>query len=288
MLEFYGGLRKPPGGKDLGRNEEGRTYTIFTDSQVAAERVCHDGCGPPQVLEKATIELARDIHERGSSVTVRWTPARAGVEGNEHAGFTAKRAAEGRGRRARSEYLSEASLSHFTRKTTEARSKATRGRIRGHVKSERRYRPPPGGKLYKGLGKVRKELASRFYELLSGHAATGEHPTRIGQAPSSECWWCGSGERQTHYHLFVKCRRWTPEIRKLWERASSVRLLFQDERAIPAFLDFLRDTKVGRMPGLAHFGVEVEEKLEVIEVWSRAGEEGWNGVEGEEGGPGPP
>ena len=36
-----------------------------------------------------------------------------------------------------------------------------------------------------------------------------------------------------------------------WERprAPSVRLLFGDERATPALLEFLEDTRVGRMPG---------------------------------------
>ena len=60
------------------------------------------------------------------------------------------------------------------------------------------------------------ELAGRFYELLSGHAATAVHLRRVGQAPSDKCWWCGSGERQSFHHLFIKCRRWTPEIKRMW------------------------------------------------------------------------
>ena len=99
---------------------------------------------------------------------------------------TAKRAAEGEDR-ADPEYLGEASLSHLTRKTTEARSKATKEWIRDHVRRERRYRPPPRGKLHRRLSKVRKESP----------------------------------------------------------RALSVRLLFRDERATPALLEFLADTRVG-------------------------------------------
>ena len=146
------------------------------------------------------------------------------------------------------------------------------------------------------LGGVRKELAGRYYQLLSGHAATAPHLQRFGQAPSDRCWWCGSGERQTRYHLFVRYRRWTPEIRRLWQsierdcgpRAPSVRFLFRDTCTGPtvAVLYFLRDTRVGRMPGLAMYGFQGEESdLEEIDlVASEAGSDSNN----EEDGPGPP
>ena len=112
--------------------------------------------------------------------------------------------------------------------------------------------------MRKGLARARKELASRYFQLLSGHAATGEHLTRIGQATSPHCWWCGSGERQTRFHLFVKCRRWEPGIKRMWQRirlgcswggAPSTRRLFRGEKAVPAVPEFLGGARVGRMPG---------------------------------------
>ena len=51
-----------------------------------------------------------------------------------------------------------------------------------------------------------------------GHAATAPHLQWFGQAPSDKCWWCGTDERQTRHHLFTRCRRWFPEIRRLWQR----------------------------------------------------------------------
>ena len=57
-------------------------------------------------------------------------------------------------------------------------------RIREHVGRRHRYRPPPGGRMRRELGRVRKELAGRFYQLLSGHATTAPHLQRFGQAPS--------------------------------------------------------------------------------------------------------
>ena len=74
-------------------------------------------------------------------------------------------------------------------------------------------------------------------------------------------------------------------------RAPSVRTLFNDPRAIPAVLEFLKDTKVGQMPSevLLRGGMEIEgNDLEDIELWvegSRAQEiEEYE----EEDGPGPP
>ena len=57
-------------------------------------------------------------------------------------------------------------------------------------------------------------------------------------------------------------------------RAPSVRLMFDDVRAAPAVLTFLRDTRVGRVITVAPRG----EEREVEETES----------EGEKGGPGPP
>ena len=70
-------------------------------------------------------------------------------------------------------------------------------------------------------------------------------------------------------------------------RAPSVRLLFRDERASPALLEFLEDTRVGRMPGLALMGVlEEESELEEIVLWPAEGE--GSEEESEESRPVPP
>ena len=155
--------------------------------------------------------------------------------------------------------------------------------------------------MRKELGKTRKELASRFYQLLSGHAAVAKHLRRVGQAESEVCFWCGSGAVQTRHHLFVVCRRWKPEIKKLWQMvrletghggAPSIRRLFGDERNVKAILEFLEKTKVGKMPSriLLAGGPDLEEEeldgfsLQVSE------EEAETDVSssGDEGGPGPP
>ena len=87
------------------RGERGQAYTIFSGSQVAVARIQHSDCGPAQALARAVIEFSYELRQRDNSVTARWTPAHAGVEGNEHADAVAKRAAAGEEGRAEPEYL---------------------------------------------------------------------------------------------------------------------------------------------------------------------------------------
>ena len=156
-------------------------------------------------------------------------------------------------------YLRGASFAHMTRRATEARSAGVAKWIGDHVKSKRRYTPPKEPKLRKELRHERKALADCYYQLLSGHAATGDYLcNKIHQLSSDKCWWCGQDERQTRHHLFVNCAAWKPQIKELWKdvgylcgwkhpRASRIALLFGDERATGAVLSSLRKTKVGQI-----------------------------------------
>ena len=156
--------------------------------------------------------------------------------------------------------------------------------------------PPKGPKLGKELRYERKALAGRYYQLLSGHAATGDYLcNKIHKLASERCWWCGQDERQTRHHLFVNCAAWKPQIKELWKdvgylcgwkhpRTLRMALLFGDERATKAVLSFLQKTKVGQIVTIPprDGGREGEE----------GGEDGSrverDEVEGEEGGSGPP
>ena len=70
-------------------------------------------------------------------------------------------------------------------------------------------------------------------------------------------------------------------------RIPSVRGLFQDPRATPAVLDFLRDTRVGKMPGLELHGVQRDELGQEIEMRAEDDNESEEDQEREEG-PDPP
>ena len=156
------------------------------------------------------------MRERGCSLTIQWTPAHKGVEGNEIADTYAKCAAGGYldTDKLDKTYLREASLAHLTRKAAEAKTRSTKDWTQRHIKAERRYRPPKGGKIRKDPQRENKSAASRFFQLLSSHAAIGPHLAEVTKAiRSDKCWWCNSGERQSRHHLFIKCRAWKPRLR---------------------------------------------------------------------------
>ena len=75
------------------RGERGKTFTVFTDSTAAVERVTSDAPGLGQEIEIGVIDLAQRLVDQGNRVTVRWTPAHRGVEGNKQADQRARQTA---------------------------------------------------------------------------------------------------------------------------------------------------------------------------------------------------
>ena len=201
------------------RGEREQNYTVFSDSQTAIFRVQHEECGPAQTLARITIDASHQLWARGNDVTIRWTPSHQEVAGNERADACAKAAAARDRATAEPANLREASLSYLSRITTKARTIETERWIQARVKRKHQYRPPTGGKMRSELQAVRKECTVRFYQLLSGHAATAPHLESIGQVRSGGgCWWCKSGQRQSRFHLFFRCRRWRAEINEMWQK----------------------------------------------------------------------
>ena len=96
--------------------------------------------------------------------------------------------------------------------------------IRGGT-GRRPYRTPKEGmvpKIPATLGRARKSLASRFFQLASGHAMIAPFlKDKFGWVDSDQCWWCSSG-RQSREHLFKECHAWKKEIRELWKRVGEI------------------------------------------------------------------
>lgn len=126
------------------REEEGRSYTILSDSTAAIKRIRSDETGPGQRFAIAIMEVCDRLASRGNGLTVRWVPSHLGAEGNEVADEWAKMAAEGPRDTVSRRYLGKTSFAHMARRVSEARSAGVQKWIEDHVDRRRRYKPPKG------------------------------------------------------------------------------------------------------------------------------------------------
>ena len=135
---------------------------------------------------------------------------------------------------------------------------------------------------------VRKSIAQRYYQLLSGHAATGaflhERVTGPQRLETSDSWWCNCGRRQSRHHLFTE---WAPQIRELWKRvgkdcgwehprAPALRWLWKDD-AVGAVVEFLESTRVGSRASAEAARARMDEGRDGDEVPGQGSEEDWPG-----------
>ena len=107
----------------------------------------------------------------------------------------------------------------MTRVVTEPRSRSTAQWTTDHVRPQRKHRPSRGKGVKRGpLCRVQKSIASRYYQLLSGHAAIGPYlKDKIRKTGDDRYWWCGGEKQQTLHHIFTGCRACRPQITSLWK-----------------------------------------------------------------------
>ncbi|KAI5784166.1 hypothetical protein FPQ18DRAFT_418351 [Pyronema domesticum] len=123
------------------------------------------------------------------------------------------------------------------------------------------YIPREKTGIRKQLRHEKKEVASWFYQLLTGHAVISPYlKEKLKKSDSDICWWCESGRRQTRNHLFKECAKWRAEIKNLWRMVGKdvgwrrakwkpVSKLVKEERAERAILEYIRRTGVGKKNG---------------------------------------
>ena len=209
-------------------------FRIFTDSQAAMRRILNDRPGPGQQMAIRGIIGAMKTYQQGASISISWVPGHTGVLGNEIADQWAVDAAtrELRVRDGTHSGLirptpsSTAMSRSFLRATLRRRAISSwRDEIIRRGKGRRPYRIPRVDEVPRiptALQRVRKDLASRFFQLASGHAMIAPFlKEKFGWVESDQCWWCSSG-RQSREHLFKECRTWREQIRELWNRVGEI------------------------------------------------------------------
>ena len=192
------------------------------------ERLRTDRAGPGQGMAIKGIRLATEAIKRGAAITIRWVPGHARVPGNEVADQWASEAAtrEHKYRMGRGVLnLPTTSQASRTSLKTVLKKKATvkwRSEVVERCKGRKAFHIPGGDRapgIPEELRRAPKEVASRSFQLASGHAMIAPFlKDKFGWLDSDMCWWCGGG-RQSREHLFKECS--AQEISR-WENCCQI------------------------------------------------------------------
>jgi ribonuclease HI len=200
--------------------------TIFTDAQAAIRRMTSEkpGRGQQYALQERKHIAALRRARPGITIEIRWCPAHKGIAGNERADKWAKIAAEEpdtRGvellnysnraeARAMPLVRSPANLKReISKKWAEARQWA------GGRTSKAKYRMPKSQTPDGAVASCNKRLASRLYQLKTGHCLSGKYLHWTKNRATTPCWWCRY-RTLTRDQLFKECPEWRLQQKILW------------------------------------------------------------------------
>jgi hypothetical protein len=134
------------------------------------------------------------------------------VEGNEQTDRAAKQAAA---KSLPPQDSGELSLAHARRGLTETRTKkhqSWREKMMGRrsLEIQRSYRKNKGFQQDPAVAGAPKRIASRYYQLKTGHAPVGVFLQRIKVQEGASCQWC-QAPRESVRHLMLECQQWTAQ-----------------------------------------------------------------------------
>jgi len=158
----------------------------------AIRRMASEEPGPGQQYAIQARKHITALRRAGPGVTIeiRWCPAHKGIAGNEKADEWPKIAAEKPGTLGvvNPGPLSR-SLASLKREIAEKKWAETRSWAGGRI-SKAKYCIPKSQKPDSVVADSTKRLASRFNQLKTGHARTGQYLHWAKVRPDAQCWWC--------------------------------------------------------------------------------------------------
>lgn len=231
-----------------------------------------------------------DLQSQGRQPIIQWVPGHAGIEGSERADKAAKQAAN----RPPNAGSGEISLV-FTRRArtnainTHKQSWLAKELAQRPQQVQRMYRPGRGWQLDPVAAAAPKNLASRLFQMKTGHAAVGTYLHQIQAREEATCQGCRAPSETVH-HLLFECRRWRSQRSKLYGALEKVGVakpsaaedhpegrLLSEPKATKPLLEFLSVTDVALPTRHTQHTAEQAAKddewgLDVLEEADRSGE----------------
>jgi len=170
------------------------------------------------------------------------------------------------------------SLANIAREISEKKWAEAREWAGGRT-STKKYKMPKSQRPDGTVAGSTKRLASRFYQLKTGHCRTGQYLHWTKSRSTAQCWWCKCPS-QTRDHLLKSCPRWKSEQKTLWEEVWKeagrgrwrwkAHELFAEQSCSQAVLDFLSVTEVGKTVPAEEREEDVESEASEWELRERA------------------
>lgn len=226
----------------------GLQFHIYSDNQAGLWRLKTPSDNPGQSNQIRAIKAAKQIVEKGATITYHWVPGHKDISGNEIADALAKGATKMRpttyvtsfaalgmqikqmGRDEWAHKLEKESSSNDQRPT----HYSYKGEFPWNLRSKLQV---PAG--------TPREATSAFYQLKLGHGRFRDYLFRRSHIDHNLCW-CGA--KETPVHLLLSCKLYRKPRRRLKDSLDdnhpSIRTLLTTTKGVEATIEFLKATRI--------------------------------------------
>jgi len=180
----------------LGKEPRGKKTTIFADAQAALQRITSEVPGSGQ---RCSRDRTTGLGTRPMGATKSLRPIPMGPK-------TCRYRRQREGRRVGKD--GSTSLAHLKRGITKRKWVEACSWMESRLVLHHAYRPRKRMWPDSTPAKASKAVASRVYQLRTGHALIGPYLKKIGKRASDTCWWCDREVMQSRRHLFKSCKKW--------------------------------------------------------------------------------